>query len=48
MVYYITVPQHLSLVKELCEAKKMNFEYVTNIKDIRLFVKTEIKKLDHM
>ena len=48
MVYYITVPQHLSLVKELCEAKKMNFEYVTNIKDIRLFVKTEIKKLEHM
>ncbi len=48
MVYYITIPQHLTLVKELCEAKKMNFEYVTNIKDIRLFVKTEIKKLEHM
>ena len=48
MVYYITVPQHLSLVKELCEAKKMNFEYVTNIKDIQMFVKTEIKKLEHM
>lgn len=48
MVYYITSVQHLSLVKELCEAKKMNFEYVTNIRDIRLFVKTEIKKLEHM
>lgn len=48
MVYYITAPEHLGLMKEICEERKMNFEFVTNIKDIKLFVNTEIKKLEHI
>ena len=48
MVYYITTPEHLSLIKELCEERKINFDCVTNIKDIKLFVNTEIKKLEHI
>lgn len=48
MVYYITTSEHLSIVKELCEEQRMNFEFVTNIKDIKLFVNTEIKKLEHI
>lgn len=48
MVYYITTPEHLSLVKEICEEYSMNFEFVTNIRDIKLFVNTEIKKLEHI
>lgn len=48
MVYYITTPEHLSLIKEVCEERKMNFDCVTNIKDIKLFVNTEIKKLEHI
>ena len=48
MVYYITTPEHLSLIKEVCEERKMNFDCVTNIKDIKLFVNTEVKKLEHI
>lgn len=48
MVYYITIPEHLGLMKEICEERKMNFEFVTNIKDIKLFVNMEIKKLEHI
>lgn len=48
MVYYITTPEHLGLMQKICEERKMNFEFVTNIKDIKLFVNTEIKKLEHI
>lgn len=48
MVYYITTAEHLMLVKELCEKNEIGFEYTTNIKDIKLFVNTEIKKLTHV
>ena len=48
MVYYITTPEHLGLMQKICEDRKMNFEFVTNIKDIKLFVNTEIKKLEHI
>lgn len=48
MVYYITTAEHLMLLKELCEKKEMGFEYTTNIKDIKLFVNTEVKKLTHV
>lgn len=48
MVYYITAPEHLGLMQKICEERKMNFEFVTNIKDIKLFVNTEIKKLEHI
>lgn len=48
MVYYITAPEHVGLMKEICEERKLHFEFVTNIKDIRLFVNTEIKKLEHI
>ena len=48
MVYYITTPEHLGLMQKICEERKMNFEFVTNFKDIKLFVNTEIKKLEHI
>lgn len=48
MVYYITSPENLALVKELCETKDIGIEYTTNIKDIRLFANTEINKLGHV
>ena len=48
MVYYITAPEHLVLLKDMCEEKAMGFEYTTNIKDIKLFVNTEVKKLIHI
>lgn len=48
MVYYIITPEHLGLMQKICEERKMNFEFVTNIKDIKLFVNTEIKKLEHI
>ncbi len=38
MVYYITTPEHLGLMQKICEERKMNFEFVTNIKDIKLFL----------
>lgn len=48
MVYFITLPDNLALVKELCESKDMGFEYTTNIKDIKTFVNAEMKKLAHI
>lgn len=48
MVYYITAPEHLLFVKELCESNDMGFEYSTSIRDIKLFVNTEVKKLSHI
>ncbi|OJU08706.1 MAG: hypothetical protein BGN88_05220 [Clostridiales bacterium 43-6] len=48
MVHYITSPENLALVKELCEIKDIGLEYTTNIKDIKLFANTELSKLAHV
>lgn len=48
MVYYLTTPNNLVLLKELCETKEMGFEYTTNIKDIKVFANNEVKKLAHV
>ena len=48
MVYYLTTPNNLVLLKELCETKAMGFEYTTNIKDIKVFANNEVKKLAHV
>lgn len=48
MVYYITSPVNLEFVKELCEAKELGLEYVTSVRDIKIFVNTEVAKLGHV
>lgn len=48
MVYYIASPNNLMLLKELCETNEMDFEYTTNIKDIKAFTNMELKKLTHI